>query len=161
MKRTMTVLAALVTAVATLWIQPSAAQAAPSSSGNYGAFTYEGSYPTVAGCTGTFFLPSDVPGGAVQTRAYDGRQVKLEFYYSHRCGAYARLSNSPANCYVVLFRDSNGDRSSDGNVSETIDPGIDYAYTKIANNLNGRLAMAGVICRTVNGAFTLLNTNWY
>lgn len=161
MKRTMTMLAALVTAVATLWIQPSAAQAVPSSSGNYGAFAYEGSYPTVPGCSGTFFLPSGVPGGAVQTRSWQGRQVKLEFYYSNSCGAYGRISNVPPECKVTVYRDGNGDRVSDATVTETVDPGIDYAYTKIANNLNGRLAKAFLTCTAAGQNWIVLSTDWY
>lgn len=161
MKRTMTVLAALTTAVAALWIQPSAAQATPYSSGNYGAFANEGSYPTVAGCSGTFFLPSDVPGGAVQTREWQGRQVKLEFYYSNRCGAYGRISNVPPECKVIVYRDSNGDRVFDATITETVDPGIDYAYTKIANNLNGRLAKAYLTCTAAGQNWIVLSTDWY
>ncbi|GAA1605323.1 hypothetical protein GCM10009789_69100 [Kribbella sancticallisti] len=157
----MTVFAALVTAVAALWIQPSAAQAAPYSSGNYGAFAYEGSYPTIGGCSGTFFLPSDVPGGSVQYASWQGRQVKLEFYYSHRCGAYGRVSNAPQGCTVYVYRDSNGDRNYDGVVGESVDPGIDFAYTKIANNLNGRLAKATLVCRDVHGSWALAATDWY
>lgn len=161
MKRTMTVFAALVAAVVAFCLQPSAAQAAPSSSGNYGALAYEGSYPTIAGCSGTFFLPSDVPRGSVQYAGWQGRQVKLEFYYSNRCGAYGRISNAPQGCSVIVHRDSNGDRISDGAVSESVDPGIDFAYTKMANNLNGRLAKATLVCRDVNGSWALAYTDWY
>lgn len=161
LKRTMTVLAAVVTTAAALWIQPSAAQAAPSSWGNYGAFANEGSYPTVAGCTGTFFLPAGVPGGAVQTREWQGRQVKLEFYYSNRCGAYGRISNVPPECKVTVSRDSNGDRIADAGITETVDPGIDFAYTKIANNLNGRLASASLTCTAAGQTWSVLSTGWY
>ncbi|ADB34597.1 hypothetical protein Kfla_5591 [Kribbella flavida DSM 17836] len=161
MKRTMTVLAAILTAVAAMVSQPIAAQAAPSSSGNFGAYPYENSYPTVAGCSGTFFLPWDVPGGAVQYANWEGRQVKLEFYYSNACGAYARISNAPQSCVAMIHRDSNGDRRADGSMSESVDPGINYAYTRIANNLNGRLAQAALVCRNVHGSWALASTGWY
>ena len=161
MKRTMTVFAAVVTAVAALWLQPTAAQAAPYVSGNFGALPYENYYPTVSGCAGTFFIPSGVPGGAVQYADWAGRQMKLEFYYSHRCGSFARISNAPQGCSVWIHRDQNGDGSAEGAMSESVDPGIDFAYTRIANNLNCRLAKANVICRNVYGSWLVASTGWY
>ncbi|MFG2683250.1 hypothetical protein [Streptomyces sp. NPDC048392] len=35
---------------------------------------------------------------------------------------------------------------ADGWAPETVDPGIDYAYTKIANNLNGRVSRTRLTC---------------
>lgn len=160
MKRLAAALAAVTTALVIL-LQPLTAQAAPYVQGDFGAFPYENSYPTVAGCSGTFFLPSDLPGGAVKYANWAGRQVKLEFYYSNRCGAYARISNAPASCQAEIRRDSNGDRREEGRMWETVDPGIDYAYTRIANNLNGRLAKAQLVCVDGSTAYLVADTDWY
>jgi hypothetical protein len=160
LKRLATALAALITALVILG-HPLTAQAVPYVQGNFGALPYENSYPTVAGCSGTFFLPSDMPGGAVKYGNWAGRQVKLEFYYSNRCGAYARISNAPASCQAEIRRDSNGDRREDGRMWETVDPGIDFAYTRIANNLNGRLALAQLVCVDGNTAHLVTSTDWY
>ncbi|GAA4079972.1 hypothetical protein [Streptomyces shaanxiensis] len=35
-------------------LTPLTAHAAPHSGGNYGAYAFEGQYPTVGGCAGTF-----------------------------------------------------------------------------------------------------------
>jgi len=124
-----TVLAAAGAAVVVA-VTPFTAQAASYSGGNYGAYAFEGQYPTVGGCTGSFTEK--------YTRHAEG--MTLRYYYSSRCGSFARIENSRPGCVAVAVR-SNG-----GWVSESVDPGITYAYTKIANNLNGRLSKAVLSC---------------
>ncbi|SEB61008.1 hypothetical protein SAMN05216482_0189 [Streptomyces sp. PAN_FS17] len=42
-------------------------------------------------------------------------------------------------------------------VLETVDPGIDYAYTKVINRLDGRLSKAVVFC----GSQGLAESVWF
>ncbi|MEU7278133.1 hypothetical protein AB0A69_04980 [Streptomyces sp. NPDC045431] len=137
--KTLLAAAGAVTAVA---LSPFTAQAASYSGGNYGAYAYEGSYPTVSGCSGTFALK--------YTTGASG--ITLKYFYSSKCGSFARIENAPQGCVAVAQRADGG-----GWVSESVDPGINYAYTKIANNLNGRLSRAILSC---NG-HDLASTPWY
>ena len=89
----------------------------------------EGQYPAVSGCAGTFKQ-------AGPTRYAEG--MALKYFYSARCGSFARIENPRTNCAAVLERSDSGAGRADGWGSETADPGIDYAYSKIGNNLNGR-----------------------
>ncbi|CAL9345729.1 hypothetical protein [Streptomyces sp. enrichment culture] len=122
--------------------------AAPYSGGNYGAYAREGQYPTVSGCAGTFRQV-----GA--TRYAEG--MALKYFYSATCGSFARIENSRTNCEAVLERSDNGVGRSDGWVSETVDAGITYAYTKIGNNLNGRVSRALLAC----DGHVWAQTGWY
>lgn len=160
MKRLPVMLAAASTALIAL-LTPVTAQAAPFVQGDFGAYANENSYPTVAGCSGTFSIPSGVPGGAVKYGNWEGRQVKLEFYYSSRCGAYARISNAPRSCNAEILRDANADRREEGRMWETVDAGDTFAYTRIANNLNGRLARALLVCDTATSSHLVASTDWY
>ncbi|MFE8952957.1 hypothetical protein [Streptomyces althioticus] len=124
-----------------------AVHAEPFSGGNYGAYAREGQYPTVSGCAGTF--------RQVDARTFEG--MALKYYYSDTCGSFARIENAGANCVALLERSNSGAGRADGWVSETVDAGLDYAYTKIGNNLNGRVSRAVLAC---NG-HALVNTGWY
>lgn len=124
------------------------AQAAPYSGGNYGAYGMEGQYPTVSSCAGTFQQV-----GA--TRYAEG--MALKYFYSSRCGSFARIENSRANCAAVLERSNSGAGRADGWVSETVDPGINYAYSKIGSNLNGRVSRALLTC----DGHVWAQTAWY
>ncbi|MFC8987341.1 MULTISPECIES: hypothetical protein [unclassified Streptomyces] len=126
----------------------SSAHAAPYSGGNYGLYSMEGQYPTVGSCAGTFRQV-----GA--TRYAEG--MALKYFYSATCGSFARIENSRSNCSAVLERSNNGVGRADGWVSETVDPGIDYAYSKIGNNLDGRVSRARLAC----DGHILTQTNWY
>ncbi|MBT2419334.1 hypothetical protein J7F01_32690 [Streptomyces sp. ISL-22] len=129
-------------------LTPLTAQAAPHSGGNYGAYAHEGQYPTVSGCSGTFRQVG--PTGTAEG-------MRLKYFYSDRCGSFARIENSRANCAAVLERSNSGAGRADGWVSETVDAGTDYAYTKIGNNLNGRVSRALLTC----DGHVLAHTNWY
>jgi hypothetical protein len=83
--------------------------------------------------------------------------MALKYFYSSKCGSFARIENSRANCAAVLQRSNSGTGRVDGWVSETVDPGINYAYTKIGNNLNGRVSRALLAC----DGDDLVFTNWY
>lgn len=135
-------------AAAVMALLPASAQAAPYSGGNYGAYGMEGQYPTVSGCSGTFRQV-----GA--TRHAGG--MALKYFYSDRCGSFARIENARVNCAAVLERSNNGAGRADGWVSETVDPGIDYAYTMIGNNLHGRVSRALLAC----DGHALAATGWY
>ncbi|MGI8781452.1 MAG: hypothetical protein ACR2L8_15035, partial [Solirubrobacteraceae bacterium] len=74
-----------------------------------------------------------------------GGPLRLKYFYSSRCGSFARVENAPRNCRVVLERSSTQFYWW-GWVVETVDPGINYAYTKVANNLQGRLSRSFVQC---------------
>ncbi|MFJ7073783.1 hypothetical protein [Streptomyces sp. NPDC098781] len=148
-RRSLQTLLAASGAAALLALTPlTTAQAQPFSGGNYGAYGFEGQYPTVGGCTGTFRQVGP-------TRTADG--MALKYFYSDRCGSFARIENSRANCAALLERSDSGAARADGWVSETVDPGIDYAYTMIGNNLSGRVSRAVLTC----DGHVLTSTNWY
>ncbi|MFC5220207.1 hypothetical protein [Streptomyces coerulescens] len=147
-RRTLQTLLATSGAAAMLALTPVTAGAEPFSGGNYGAYGFEGQYPTVGGCTGTFRQV-----GPTKTAA----GMSLKYFYSARCGSYARIDNSRTNCAAVIERSNNGAGRADGWVSETVDSGIDYAYTKIGNNLSGRVSRALLTC----DGHLLTHTNWY
>ncbi|MEU9332590.1 hypothetical protein AB0D49_05405 [Streptomyces sp. NPDC048290] len=147
-RRSLTTLLAATGAAAALALGSVPAQAAPFSGGNYGAYGMEGQYPTVGYCNGTF---SQV--GATQYHS----GMALKYYYSSKCGSFARIENSRANCAAVLQRSNNGVGRVDGWVSETVDPGINYAYTQIGSNLSGRVSRAVLSC----DGHDLLWSAWY
>ncbi|GAA4326322.1 hypothetical protein GCM10023086_53800 [Streptomyces venetus] len=147
-RRSLTTLLAAGGAAAVLALLPTSAQAAPYSGGNYGAYGMEGQYPTTSFCTGTFRQV-----GA--TKYAEG--MALKYFYSDKCGSFARIENSRANCAAVLQRSNGGVGRVDGWVSETVDPGITYAYTQMGNNLNGRVSRAVLSC----DGHDLVATGWY
>ncbi|MET9761905.1 hypothetical protein ABZ016_23075 [Streptomyces sp. NPDC006372] len=147
-RRSLTTLLAASGAAAVLALLPTSAQAAPYSGGNYGAYGMEGQYPTTSYCTGTFRQV-----GA--TKFAEG--MALKYFYSDKCGSFARIENSRANCAAVLQRSDNGVGRVDGWVSETVDSGLNYAYTQMGNNLNGRVSRAVLSC----DGHDLVATGWY
>ena len=46
-------------------------------------------------------------------------------------------------------------------IRETVDPGISFAYTKIANNLQGRLARGALVCDENGTSLVLARTNFF
>ncbi|GAA2893146.1 hypothetical protein GCM10011428_02120 [Streptomyces violaceus] len=58
---------------------------------------------------------------------------------------------------AVLQRSNNGTGRVDGWVSETVDSGINYAYTQMGNNLSGRVSRALLSC----DGHDLTSTGWY
>lgn len=128
------------------------AQASPSVDGDYGKYANEGSYPSKAKC-GSFKMVKKA------SRFYAGRTFTVKLYYSDNCGAFGRVDNitDDYRCKVVVNRSGNGTHNYKGSVAESVDKGDDFAYTKIANNLNGRLARAGVVC----DGHTQVKTGWY
>lgn len=147
-RRSLTTLLAAGGAAAVMALASVPAQAAPHSGGNYGAYGMEGQYPTVSSCSGTFRQV-----GA--TRYAEG--MALKYFYSGKCGSFARIENSRPNCAAVLERSDSGAHRADGWVSETVDSGITYAYTQIGNNLNGRVSRALLTC----DGHVWAQTGWY
>ncbi|CAL9656641.1 hypothetical protein SUDANB176_06819 [Streptomyces sp. enrichment culture] len=147
-RRSLRTLLAAGSAAALTALLPTSAQAAPYSGGNYGAYAREGQYPAVSGCSGTFRQIGP-------TR--HAENMALKYFYSDACGSFARIENSRANCAAVLERSNNGAHRADGWVSETVDPGITYAYTMIGNNLHGRVSRALLAC----DGHVLAETGWY
>ncbi|MDN3027903.1 hypothetical protein [Streptomyces sp. S.PB5] len=136
-RRSLKTLLAAGSAAAVMALLPTSAHADSSSGGNYGLYGNEGQYPTTNYCTGTFRQV-----GA--TKYADN--MALKYFYSDKCGSYARIENSRQNCAAVLERSDNGVGRADGWVSESVDPGITYAYTQMGNNLNGRVSRALLVC---------------
>lgn len=124
--------------VAASVLLPSAAQAQPLFSGEYPVYAYEGQYPTSTPCAGRFAVH------ATKTFSWYGRVGTLRMYYHSSCGVYARVDNVESYCYVQSHRNS-GEFGPYGWVTETTD-GLNYAYTMMTNNLNGRLSDAVAIC---------------
>lgn len=128
------------------------AQASPA----YPYYQYEGLYPTQTPCSGRYYLPP-VRGGATRTVTYQGWIITLKYYYHGECGSFARIENAPSGqCWAYLDR-SNDNGQTWANVAEPVDPGINFAYTKVGNNLSGRVSRAALVC----GGGVLARTNWY
>jgi hypothetical protein len=108
----------------------------------------EGQYPTTSFCSGSFRQIGP-------TKYAEG--MALKYFYSDKCGSFARIENSRANCAAVLQRSNNGTGRVDGWVSETVDSGINYAYTQMGNNLSGRVSRAVLSC----DGHDLTSTGWY
>jgi hypothetical protein len=143
--------AAGVVAVASLAIA-TGAEAAPFDSGaGYPRFAHEGVYPENSGCS--YRLQQSRTGN------WGGRSVRLRYYYSGGCGSFARIDNAPRDCSVFLDRTPDGDTVGGWDyVGETVDPGINFAYTKVGNNLSGRLSRGALVC----GSGTVVTrTSWY
>ncbi|MEU0246978.1 hypothetical protein ABZ192_22145 [Streptomyces sp. NPDC006235] len=147
-RRSLRTLLAAGGAAAVMALLPTAAHATPHSGGNYGAYGNEGQYPTMNYCSGTFRQV-----GA--TKYAEG--MALKYFYSEKCGSFARIENSRPGCAAVLQRSDNGVGRVDGWVSETVDSGITYAYTQMGNNLNGRVSRALLSC----DGHDLTQTGWY
>jgi hypothetical protein len=127
----------------------------------YPYYQYEGLYPTQTPCSGRYYLPQ-VSGGATRTASYQGRTITLKYYYHGECGSFARIENAPSGqCWAYLDRSNDGGQTW-ANVTEPVDPGINYAYTKVGNNLSGRVSRAALVCRGSGSSFVVLaRTNWY
>ncbi|MGI8779573.1 MAG: hypothetical protein ACR2L8_05285 [Solirubrobacteraceae bacterium] len=118
----------------------SSAQAYPQQGGGYPAYPYEGLFPNQTPCR--YSLKRWADGQDIG----GGGPLRLRYFYSSRCGSFARVDNAPRHCRVVLERSSTGFTLPPAWVLETVDPGINYAYTKVADNLQGRLSRSYVQC---------------
>lgn len=129
-------------------------QAGPTYSGGYPRFAHEGRYPEQTVCGANSFREYEYR----TTVRWGGRDILVEYFYSGGCGSYARINNAPRQCAAFLDRTrySNNVKIWDF-VAEGVDPGIDYAYTQVGNNLNGRLSRAALVC---NGS-VITRTPWY
>ncbi|MFI0977748.1 hypothetical protein ACH4SP_12125 [Streptomyces sp. NPDC021093] len=130
------------------------ASAAPSHSSNYPKFTYEGKYPENTPCSGSYSLIHRTSANV------NGRTITLKYFYAGGCGSFARIENAPQGCYAWLDRTSyvpSGNPTSWDWVRESVDSGINYAYTQVGNNLNGRVSRAALVC----GSTVHARTAWY
>jgi len=146
--RSLRLLGAAAAAGGLLLTTPGAAHAA---SAGYGTYANEGLYPESTSCSGAYSSPV-----GNRTVSYGGYTITLKYFYNGGCGSFARIENAPTNCRAYL------DRSDDGgdnwvNTSEPVEAGLTYAYTKIGNNLDGRVSRAALVC---DGG-VLDRTNWY
>lgn len=116
------------------------AQAESHDSGRgYPLFDHEDVYPEDTDCT--FHQRARAQG------KWAGRTVRLRYFYNPRCGSFARIDNAPADCEVWL--DRTRDRDTVGgwdSVAETVDGGLRFAYTRVGNNLKGRLSRGALVC---------------
>lgn len=120
-------------------------QAAPTYGAGYPRFKYEGLYPeqTVCGANSFRLKYSD-------SVLWNGQGILVEYFYSSGCGSYARINNAPIGCAAFLDRSIYPNNPNVWEfVAESVDPGIDYAYTKVGNNLDGRLSRAALVCNSV------------
>jgi hypothetical protein len=126
------------------------------SGSGYPRFAHEDVYPENSGCK--YRLTRSAKGN------WRGRTIALRYYYSRGCGSFARIDNSPQDCSVFLDRtpDSNTVGRFD-HVGETTDDGIDFAYTKVGNNLGGRLSRGALACGSdADGNGTVIvRTPWF
>jgi hypothetical protein len=130
------------------------AQAAPLQSGDYGKYAHEGKYPEHTGVKFRLI--------ARRTATHAGRTVTLKVFYSPRVGTFARIDNAPRDCIVVVDR-TPGTQQITGVVGETVDAGISFAYTRVANNLQGRLARGALMCGDAGNGnmFVLARSNFF
>lgn len=144
-------------AVGVLGINP--AQAASYRDGNYGTMAHEGAYPTGNHACGGSGWSQPV---AAKSYRYRGRTLTIRLCYSNSSGAYARLDGAAVNesqCEAILDRsDSPHETRSFSSVWETVDDNVGYAYTRVGNDLHGRLARAAVYC---DGGPFVAQTAWY
>jgi hypothetical protein len=61
---------------------------------------------------------------------------------------------------VLLDRSTNGGRTWSW-VQETVDPGINFAYTMVGNNLSGRVSRAALACGPSAPRKVIARTGWY
>ncbi|MEW2506290.1 sialidase family protein [Amycolatopsis sp. NPDC047767] len=139
------------------------ANAQPLSSAPYGAYANEGTFPSSGPCPhGSFRVQQEYTTNA--PNALGGLiTITVRLYYYGACGAFAEAqaadsSQASDRCSIVV------DRSDDGGASwsseeEWMDNG--WAETKIANNLNGRLARGALVCDNLSGPLFIFRTNWY
>lgn len=145
-------------AVGVLGLSP--AQAASYHNGNYGSMAHENAYPNGNHACGGGYGWSQ----PVQAKSYrfGGRTLTIRLCYSNSYGAYARLDGAAVNdsrCKAILDRSNSAHETrSWSSVWETVDGGVRYAYTKVGNDLNGRLARAAVYC---DGGPGVVQTAWY
>ncbi|RNG19280.1 hypothetical protein [Streptomyces botrytidirepellens] len=134
-------------------LTPLTAEAAAGQSASYGNLPHEGRYSEQTACSGRYTQPN-VRGGATKKAVYQGRTITLKYFHNSGCGSFARIENAPQGCAAHSNR---LDGSKIVWVLETVDPGIDYASTKVINNLDGRRSRAVLICDNQ----TLASTAWY
>jgi hypothetical protein len=133
--KSLTALAGLAV-VATMAVAGSA-QAAPFHNGDYPRYAYEGRYPERTPCSYSL--------NQSRVASWGGHRITLRYYYSGRCGSFARIDNAPRACTAIIDRSANGGRTW-SSVWETVDRGIDFAYTQVGNNLSGRVSRAALAC---------------
>ncbi|WP_326569511.1 hypothetical protein VSH64_00175 [Amycolatopsis rhabdoformis] len=145
-------------AAAALSFATAPANAAPLSSAPYGSYAHEGEFPSSGPCPHGSF--SSVRRVFTSVIGSDGTShpMQIDLMYFGGCGAEAEvrdtLTNSGTdNCTVFV------DRSDDGgatwvNEQERVTYGS--GETRIANNLNGRLARAALACGS-----SLTRTGWF
>ncbi len=126
------------------------AQAAPFHSSGYPRFTYEGRYPESTPCS--------YKQVASRTGSWGGRNITLKYFYSSQCGSFARIENAPRECWVILDRTLDRTVNKWEWVGETVDPGINFAYTMVGNNLSGRFSRGALVC---GNGIVVTRTNWY
>ncbi|MEU9183120.1 hypothetical protein AB0D14_00840 [Streptomyces sp. NPDC048484] len=128
------------------------AGAAHADSAAYGTYANEGLYPESTSCAGSYYSPV-----ANHTVSYGGYTITLKYFYNGGCGSFARIENAPTNCSAYLDRSDDGGAEGWVNTSEPVEAGLTYAYTKIGNNLDGRVSRAALVCN--DGVVD--RTNWY
>lgn len=136
------------------------AQAASYYYHGYGNLPHEKVYPTGNHACGGTGWSQPV---AAQRGTYAGRTYTIRLCYNGSYGAYARLDGAAVNdtrCWIVLDRSikTNDTTSVPASVAETVDGGVGYAYTKVGNNLDRRVARAALVCG--NGV-AVVRTSWY
>jgi hypothetical protein len=136
-------------------VAPATVDAHPFPGPGYPKYKYEGRYPEATPCK--YGL------NASRTATLGSRRITLKYFYSGRCGSFGRIENAPRNCHVTLDRSADGGRTSSF-ITETVDPGDNFAYTQVGNNLSGRVSRAALVCDTDPDAPTaqvLARTNWF
>jgi hypothetical protein len=148
----------LVAAVGFLALSSVPASAAPYYYGHYGDRPGEGVYPSGNHACG---LDGWVQPVKAVAKTYNGRTYTLRLCYKNGVGAYGRLDGAAVNdthCSPFIIRGSApGNKTEWAGVGETVDGNVNYAYTKVINDLNGYLASATLNCDGVIQAATA----WY
>jgi len=128
-----------------------APQAKPFHGDGYPRFRYEGQYPDATPCSYRLVYSRQANR--------ERREITLKYFYSDSCGSFARIENAPRNCSVILDRTPSRNTNTYGWVMETVDPGINFAYTQVGNNLSGRLSRGSLVCG--EEGLVVTSTPWY
>jgi hypothetical protein len=116
----------------------------------YPMFPYEGVYPDDTPCRDRFQLEQ------VTTGTYQGHTITLKYFYDDDCGSFARIDDAPGSCAVILDR-STDDGMSWAWVRELVEPRLHFAYTKMGNNLEGRISRGALVC----DGLVIVRTDWW
>ena len=140
--------------LAALALAPAAAPAQPFPGPGYPKYANEGRYPRRR--------PASTRSRPTAPRASRGGGSRSS---TPTTGAAARSRGSTtrrAPARVTLDRSADGGRTWSF-ITETVDPGDNFAYTQVGNNLSGRVSRGALVCDEPGSSVgtVVARTNWF